>query len=78
MGEQVTILPRKMLHEPTGPVLFDPGEVPPELLVAHWWGHIAVCDEAARRSTPALVRERPDIMFSRMILEVFEGAVPGE
>ena len=78
MQEQVTILPRKLLHDPTGPALFDPGEVPPELLVAHWWGHITVCDEAARRSSPALVRQHPDVMFSRMILQVFEGSIPGE
>jgi hypothetical protein len=78
MGEQVTILPKKMLHDPTGPVLFDPGEIPPDLLIAHWWGHITVCHEAAVRSSPALVREHPEILFSKMILRVFEGSIPGE
>jgi hypothetical protein len=78
MNEEVTVLPVKMLHDPTGPTLFDPGEVPPDLLVAHWWGHNAACDEAARRSNPALVRQHPEIMFSRMIMQVFEGSLPGE
>ena len=78
LGDEVTVLPAKMLHEPTGPALFDAGDVPPELLIAHWWGHMPECDEVVRRSSPALVRQAPDIMFSRMVMQVFEGSPPGE
>jgi hypothetical protein len=78
LSSHITILPAAMLHDPTGPALFDPGEIPGGLMIAHYWGHMPVCDEVVKRSSPALIRQAPQIMFSRMALEVFGGSLPGE
>ena len=78
LSGQITILPAETFHDPTGPALFDPGEIPDRLMIAHYWGHLPVCDKIARGSSPALIRQAPQIMFSRMALEVFGGSLPGE
>ena len=78
LSGQVTVLPIEKLHQPTGPALFEPGAIPPELMIAHYWGHLADCDKIVRSSSPAMIRQAPDVMFSRMALEVFGGSLPGE
>jgi hypothetical protein len=78
LGPRITILPVEKLHHPTGPELFNPGEIPRDLMIAHYWGHLPLCDQIVRSSSPAMIRQAPDVMFSKIALQVFDGSLPGE
>jgi hypothetical protein len=78
MKSEIRIEPPERFHSPTGPWLFAPGEVPSTLLVAHYWGHTAVSEGMVRRSCPQLLREAPELLFSKMVSGVFGQHLPGE
>jgi YD repeat-containing protein len=78
MRNEVTIEPTWRFHDPTGPGLFLPGELPARLMVAHYWGHAPLSEKMLIGSSPDVVRDEPELIFSKMVRTVFGERLPGE